>query len=322
MSNNYEVTIIFPIYNVEKYIKESLLSALNQSFKSIEYILVDDCGSDESMKVAQDIVKSHPRYDDVKFIHHKKNMGLSEARNTGIVNASGRYIFFLDSDDDITEKCIDLHYQKIISTDADFTVAHTKLEGVKSVHVNNIRFEMMKGIDVLGSFLKRKWLVSAWNKLYRSKFILDNNIRFVPNRLHEDGAWGFDIAKSAHKIAMVNEETYIYKIRGNSITTSTVGEKRLNDALYMINYTYNYRNNICNSLEKDFNKYISFLKFKHALVILRSNLTEDKKTERYNNLKNIKTSNSICMYALMLKLSYVCFKAALSIPYYLYKRLQ
>ena len=101
--NMYEVTLIIPVYNVANYIRDSLLSALAQTFESIEYIVVDDCGTDDSLEIVKSILSSHQRAKDVFIYRHNCNKGLSAARNTGLEKAHGKFVYFIDSDDEITK---------------------------------------------------------------------------------------------------------------------------------------------------------------------------------------------------------------------------
>lgn len=116
----YKVSIIMPIYNVEKYISVTFLSILNQSFDSIEYILIDDCCTDNIMTIVQNIISKSTRRNDIKVYKHINNRGVSAARNTGLSKATGKYIFFMDSDDEISEKCIEIHYNTIIKKSTFF----------------------------------------------------------------------------------------------------------------------------------------------------------------------------------------------------------
>ena len=94
-----KVSIIIPIYNVESYIANCLHSVFNQTYKDLEIILVDDCGTDKSMNIAMESINKYKSSFYIKVIHHKENKGLSAARNSGIKEATGDYIYFLDSDD-------------------------------------------------------------------------------------------------------------------------------------------------------------------------------------------------------------------------------
>ena len=98
-----KVSIIVPVYNVAKYIERCLLSVLNQTWQDLEVILVNDCTLDDSMEIARRVVASHPRGTVVRCLEHEENRGLSAARNTGISASVGDYLYFLDSDDYISE---------------------------------------------------------------------------------------------------------------------------------------------------------------------------------------------------------------------------
>ena len=105
----FMISIVIPIYNVEPYILECLQSVDKQTIgDDIECILVDDCGTDNSVLVAEDFIKSYEGRVHFTLIHHQKNGGLSAARNTGIHAAHGEYLYFLDSDDTIKNNCIEL----------------------------------------------------------------------------------------------------------------------------------------------------------------------------------------------------------------------
>ena len=134
----YSVSLIIPVYNVAEYIQTSFYSALNQTFQSIEYIIIDDCGTDNSMNILYDILDAHPRRSDVRIYHHDENRGLSAARNTGLKKATGEYVYFMDSDDEIVADCIEMHYKSIQRSNADFTVANIRLIGARSVHIKPI----------------------------------------------------------------------------------------------------------------------------------------------------------------------------------------
>ena len=102
-----KVSIIIPIYNVESYIANCLHSVFNQTYKDLEIILVDDCGTDKSMDVAKEIIRKYKNDFHIIIEHHTYNKGLSAARNTGLKKSTGEFIYFLDSDDTISNDCIE-----------------------------------------------------------------------------------------------------------------------------------------------------------------------------------------------------------------------
>lgn len=118
MEKQYEVTIGMPVYNVEKYIRATLDSVLAQDFDSIEILLCDDCGSDASISIAEDVQRNHPRGCDIRIVHQPENKGTGEARNRIIDEARGHYLYFMDADDVIEPNTISLLYAAAKKYDA------------------------------------------------------------------------------------------------------------------------------------------------------------------------------------------------------------
>ena len=103
----YKVTIAIPVYNVEMYVKQSLLSALDQTFDSIEFLIIDDKGTDKSINIIRNVMETHPRGEHIRIVDHGVNQGTGATKNTAIKEASGEYIYFMDPDD-LIEKMIKL----------------------------------------------------------------------------------------------------------------------------------------------------------------------------------------------------------------------
>lgn len=218
----YQVSLIIPVYNVENYIQNSLLSALSQTFTSIEYILIDDCGQDNSMNIVQKILSNHSRRQDVFIYKHHANLGLSVARNTGLEKAHGEYVYFMDSDDEITKDCIEKLYQSICDSKADWVMGNIELKGASSRHIKIIPERQLEGDEILLSYLRKEWLEAACNKLLRRTFLVENELTFTSGLLHEDILWAYCLAKMSKKIKIISEKSYIYKIHEGSITSSKV----------------------------------------------------------------------------------------------------
>lgn len=296
------------------YVRESLLSALNQDFKSIEFILVNDCCTDNSMDVVSHVVGQSNRADDIRIINKDKNGGLSEARNTGMEYATGDYCYFMDSDDEISSDCISLLYEKAINTDADLVVANFKLVGAKSVHMHSINTEISK-FPPLYSYFKRMWSVSACNKLFKKELIIENQLKFVAGIQHEDYLWSFEYCKIASSIQLVQKETYYYKIRQGSITTSTYKDLKIKSMIYIIKKIFEDTN----SKSYEGQKFIDFLKFNTALYILNYK-GEATKLSYYKKLQDIVTLNqNKGIYGFLLNLPFVIFYPLIKPIYLLYK---
>ena len=116
---NYDVTIGIPVYNVEKYIRLTMDSALAQTFPNIEFLVLDDCGQDGSMNIVREYQKTHPRGKDIRIVRQPQNGGLGRARNRIIEEAHGTYLYHLDADDAIAPNTIELLYEKALQYDAD-----------------------------------------------------------------------------------------------------------------------------------------------------------------------------------------------------------
>jgi glycosyltransferase involved in cell wall biosynthesis len=317
------ITIIIPVYNVELFIEAAILSALNQTYENLEYVIIDDCGSDSSMQIVQDIVTDHPKGKNMKIISHEKNRGLSVARNTGIEKSNGEFIFFLDSDDEIVPDCIELLYKNIIDYKADVVMGQTKIINARSVHRKNNDFSKREKVDILKDFLLYKYPYSAWNKLYWRRFLNENKIRFAEGIICEDILYNYVIAKNAKRIISIPDETYFYKIRKNSITKSKITYRNIESVLFIIEYIINdwNENRIPMEVKSSLNYFITFLRFNISISLLWG---KNKWKDRMEYYKKLNDHHNIAFcadnkMALLLKLPFPLFTLVLIVPYYLYK---
>ena len=210
----YEVTLSMPIYNVASYVERALLSALNQTFESIEFLLVDDRGIDNSMEIVHTIISGHPREKDIRIIEHKKNIGLGATRNTAIDNAKGRYLFFMDSDDEITSDCIDIMYSKIVKNNVDFVAgSYNVINCVGEVE------EIMKYNDcflydsnIISLYIKdrQKIFTPIWNKLYSIDFLRRNKVYCIPYCLNEDILFLLHVMLKASSCILISNVSLSY----------------------------------------------------------------------------------------------------------------
>jgi glycosyltransferase involved in cell wall biosynthesis len=258
MNNVLKISIIVPVYNVEKYIIECLLSIENQDFdNSYEVLLIDDCSKDNSILLANHFIANSSKGELFKTIKHSNNKGLSASRNTGIKNARGRYLLFLDSDDTLNKGSLSTLYKQIKSN--QLVVGNYKTFGVKT----NVSFPELflnnSSVKPLKDFFLYKYYPMAWNKLISRKFILENNLFFKEGIYHEDILWSYEVATKAKSIGVANFITYNYRIRLNSIMSSK-SLKNVEDKLYVLK---TIRNKTINDNE---NKKIYLNKF--ALTIL------------------------------------------------------
>jgi len=214
-----KISIIIPIYNVAPYVERCLYSALNQSYENIELVLVDDCGTDNSMNIVSEVVEKYVGNKKILLFKHEHNLGLSAARNTGIKNATGDYLLFLDSDDEIPLNAVELLLEAT-NENPDFVIGNIKVLGSdKFSFYFSIPSGVIQGNElILDSFIKDKWYSMVVNKLIKKEFLLNHHLFFKEGILHEDELWSFILATKANKMSVVKDYTYHYYIRNDSIT--------------------------------------------------------------------------------------------------------
>ena len=221
------VSIIVPVYNVSAYVERCWESLVKQTYKDLEILFIDDCGTDDSVEKLQKLIDTHPGIY-CKILHHDHNRGLSAARNTGLMAATGDYVYFLDSDDDITEDCIERLVAPVMNDDVDIVVGNYRVVGGEAhspLLLDSGLLDSSK--EVLASYAVGKWYVMAWNKLCRRDFLIDNNLFFREGLIHEDVLWTFQVACKAQSLYVCNDVTYNYNVRGASIMTSMSIERDL-----------------------------------------------------------------------------------------------
>ena len=253
-----KVSIIIPVYNVEPYIEECLQSVMRQSYKGmIECILVDDCGTDNSMEVAGQLIETYKGPIDFKVLHHEHNRGLSAARNTGIDAASGDYVYFLDSDDWISDDCVEKLTQPLDLKQYDFVVGHYERDGKDSL-VSCPVGEYYK--NRLESFGSSGIPVSACNKLFRKSFLLDNQLLFEVGKVFEDSVFSFDLACAERKYYVINSITYYYRRRENSLTTRKGQDKMVDYVVLFQTLRDRVRQEKYKNLDRIYDYYLFWVK--------------------------------------------------------------
>jgi len=221
---NPKISIIVPVYNVEKYVEKCIDSILNQTFKEFELILVDDGSTDSSGCICD----KYKDKDNRIIVIHKENGGLSSARNTGIKIAKGDFIGFVDSDDYIAENMYKKLYDLCIDNNCEISVCKFG-EEVDGEIINTKEYESLKIMDneegMKELFKGILYRFSSCNKLFKREVFKD--IIFPKGRIHEDLSTTYRLFANANKIAYINYAGYIYVKRSDSILTSSYSEKRL-----------------------------------------------------------------------------------------------
>ncbi len=245
------VSIIIPIYNVADFIGACLESVYNQTYDNIEVILVDDFTPDNSMEVAQPFIdKLRQRYE-VQVIHHKRNRGLSAARNTAIRAMHGNWIYLLDSDDEILSNCIELLVKKVnLYEGIDFVIGGMVVIGANyHYQVQSSEF-VSNNRDIIIDYISKKWYVMACNKLINRDFFIQKGLWFKEGILHEDELFSFLLAINSQSMACVYENTYVYKIRGVTSITSKKTMTNLTHYLFISKQELEYIYALTNCIKK------------------------------------------------------------------------
>ena len=233
--NKELISVIIPVYNVEKYLKKCVNSIIDQSYKNLEIVLVDDGSTDKSGDICDDYLKIDER---IKVIH-KNNGGLSDARNVGIDNSTGVYIGFIDSDDFIKNDMFEILYNAIKKTKADLAMCRVIdcYGSIPDIKNENLKVKSLSPDQAIANVLESKEIsVNAVSKLYKKE--LFDNLKFEVKRTAEDAIIMIELITKCKKIAYVNAIEYYYIHRENSITTSEFNPRNGYDVIYA--YKKNY----------------------------------------------------------------------------------
>lgn len=199
------LTVVIPVYNVEKYLKRCVESVIAQDWKKYEILLVDDGSTDHSPQICDNYVKT---YDFISVIH-KENGGLSEARNTGLSQAKGEYVYFPDSDDWIEpdtfialSEALESQKFDIISFNREF------VKGEEDVIISDpVETQVFEGKDAFVKMLKHSYITGFANdKIYRKSLFTDHNVQFPIGKYYEDLGTNYKLFLSAKKVYATNQK--------------------------------------------------------------------------------------------------------------------
>ena len=219
------ITIIIPVYNVQDYIKECLDSVAKQTYDgALECIIVDDCGSDNSIAITETFIQEYCGNIHFRIVTHQQNKGLSAARNTGIREAKGEYLLFIDSDDKISPDCLERLYRAAFykGKPVDMVVGNYVIDGpeIGCPHIQ-IEDSFLSQKQYIRAYCKGQIFPMAWNRLMRRDFLVKNNLYFENGLIHEDTLWNFQILDYVSRVSVIKANTYIYLVRENSLQSNT-----------------------------------------------------------------------------------------------------
>jgi eps5I len=228
MKKDVLLTVVIPVYNVEKYLKRCVESVLFQEWKNYDILLVDDGSTDNSPQICDDYVKD---YDFISVIH-KENGGLSEVRNTGIAHAKGDYVYFPDSDDWLEPQTF-VELAEIIES-REFDIISFNREFVKgeedAIVSDSLVTQAFEGKDAFFQMLKHSYITGFANdKIYKKSLFIDNNISFPKGKYYEDLGTNYKLFLSAKKVFATNQKYYHYLIDNPDSITQSWNEQKFSD---------------------------------------------------------------------------------------------
>ena len=224
MVNNELISIVVPVYNVEKYIEKCVNSITNQVYNNLEIILVNDGSTDNSGKLCDSLSK----LDDRIKVYHKENGGLSDARNYGVERANGKYIGFVDSDDFIDSDMYKTLYDVIKRENADVAECNMKIVYPNSARQYTTKkyYRVCNEIEYIKEYLVlEKIFGSVCTKLIKSE--IAKTLTFPKGKLYEDTFYHYDLLEKASKYVIFDIPFYNYMMRENSITNNEFNKKML-----------------------------------------------------------------------------------------------
>lgn len=244
--NNPKISVIIPVYNTEKYLKRCLNSVVNQNFKNIEIIIINDFSPDNSLETIKEFLKIDKR---IILINKLKNEGLSAARNTGLEIARGEYILHIDSDDWIEQNYLEDLYKEAKKNNSDIVITDFYMDydngKLKYCIDQKIEQEYESQVFLQNCFIGQGY-ICVWNKLIRKSLYIENNIKHPINiSLGEDLAVIPKLFYYSKKITKLNK-AYVHYIQNiNSITKTNDVKKviEISNALKILNEFFNYKNN-------------------------------------------------------------------------------
>lgn len=231
------ISFVIPIYNVEQYVRRCLMSVMAQEEVfdgSLECIIVDDSSPDRSVDIVRDMISCYQGRIRFKLFEHGKNLGLSATRNTGLLNTTGDYVMFVDSDDYLMPNSL-YYFVKYLNKYPDVDVV-----------VGNVK--NCKGGDLLIPHIREPWLINdnnvfvsrmfhhqiylyAWNKLIKRDLLLSNHIMFEDGIIYEDQCWSYELFSHISSILLLPQVTYVYENNPSSITNTTFTQEKAGIAL-------------------------------------------------------------------------------------------
>ena len=294
MDNSNLISVIVPVYNVEQYLSYCIESIVNQTYKNLEIILIDDGSPDNCPKICDEWALKDNR---IK-VYHLENGGAGKARNIGLSYATGKYISFIDSDDyvsiDFYKTLMSLINDNCDIVECDYTIVHDEECNFSSSEIKN-EYKIFTNEEAMELHIKDKIFKQViWNKLY--KYDIIKNIKFPEGNLVDDEFWTYQAIGSAKRLTHINKTLYAYRQQNESVMHSKYSLKWLSAVeakLKRIEYVRIYYPNLYDISCKDL--WFTCLYHGQQSVI---NLEKKDKKEAFEYLKNIQKKYPISLRSL------------------------
>lgn len=318
---NSLVSVIIPVYNVEKYLRQCLDSVLNQTYTNYEVIMVDDGSTDLSGMICDEYAEKDSRF----RVIHKENGGLSIARNTGYDASRGEYIYYIDSDDWIESKTLEQLVQKASDTNADFVFFDGKSfedsdkgYNVKQGYIRKRQYDIGSGIAVFDELQKSKDFKSAIpTYLWKKSFLEKNKMSFYPGILYEDMIYSFEVYCKAKTVAHCYKPFYQRRLRAGSIVMSKPSKRNFQSACIVFDEVVRIARETGYQSRSSVISYIARVGMRPIDIYSQLSATDRQECQtEYKQIKDkIKKAKGYGDKAL-------CFRAHGKLPWVIYKAIQ
>lgn len=287
--NEEKIAIIVPTYNNEDSIQKCLESIINQSYKNLEILVINDGSTDNTKKILE-------KYKNKVSVYEKINEGVASARNLGLKMCSAKYLMFVDADDYLEPEAISIMYNKLITTNSDIVMGNIENKNIESITIEENKYEYIYNGRI-------KYFMVQWNKLIKRD--LFNGLTYPKVRIAEDDYMIYHLLNKANRITFIGKKTYNYNINNNGITANKLSYYK--DILYVFKDRYNFF--IKTKYEEIFykiymNMYIYlYCEFRDKNIIKKDIIADFKKELKYkNNLKYMCFYNFPSLYYRLFKI--------------------
>ena len=261
----YEVTIGIPVYKAVDYIEKTMESALNQTYDSIEYLVVDDCGNDGTIKIVEHLQNEHPRSKDIHILYNKQNLGVGKTRNIILEQAKGKYLYFLDSDDimepDAIEKMmLAAHkYQAEVVYGSWIRVDNVYYSPYQKSIYPNLQLLLPDELALYAFKNYSSFRISVCNALFSINLIRSNHLHFIDTIYWEDLAFTYDLVPKVNRAVLLSDITYHYICRPGSLSQYNDREQLDMEEILRNVLTIDYLKTECHQYaDKDYFPYLCY----------------------------------------------------------------